>query len=322
MRRSGNPRIVAGQHDVQSTGWSISGVSDPDLRWDGAASGGVYFHGPHAMSSARSVTQMVRHATSADLRGVDDRRSARRWSRATIRPRGTTRTTETPSVAYNPDAPARPPLSTDVQRRERDVPGIRASRATRSARRSRRRQDVHAGTRPSESPHGHGRARAHRARRVSDGRASWRIPRSCSSTGTYHLWLSSFSCAWHELRDGASAYGVGHATSTDGIHWSRLRGTGAIAAAARAPTRTSGGAQPSVIYDAVHCRWELWQTQRRDGRYRRAADRVQQHGRRVARDVEGCRDVVDRLQRASATWSWMASAPGEHLGLLTGAESR
>ena len=57
-----------------------------------------------------------------------------------------------------------------------------------------------------------------------------------------------------------SAYGVGHATSTDGIHWASLRGAGAIAAAGERRSGRAGGAQPSVIYDAVHCRWELWQT--------------------------------------------------------------
>src|SRR6185295_2031548 len=74
--------------------------------------------------------------------------------------------------------------------------------------------------------------------------------------GTYHLWFSSFACGGTSCASVVD-YGIGHATSTDGIHWSGIDAPVRTLLRASADTKT-GGAQPSVIYDDVHCRWEMW----------------------------------------------------------------
>lgn len=103
VRQAGNPRLVAGQHAYSDAMFDI-GLSDPDLRWDGAQ-WVLYFHGPHAAAFGEAATQMVRRAVSADLTAwtIDETpalvasRDAAAWDHTN---------TETPSVAYNPDAPA------------------------------------------------------------------------------------------------------------------------------------------------------------------------------------------------------------------------
>ena len=80
--------------------------ADPDLRWDDATSSGTStFRSPHGTMFDPPGPQMIRHATSPDLENwtIDD-------TPAFVAPTDSaawdTCTTETPSVVYNPGAPA------------------------------------------------------------------------------------------------------------------------------------------------------------------------------------------------------------------------
>jgi len=135
--------------------------------------------------------------------------------------------------------------------------------------------------------------------------------------GTYHLWFSSFACTGTNCAT-ITNYGIGHATSSDGVHWTVREAPVRSLLRASADTKT-GGAQPSVIYDDVHCRWELWMTSDAPG------DTTAQPI--VFNNTAG---VWHAISNDGASWSvnfngtrdqaWMPSAAGEHLGLLTGTE--
>jgi len=312
VRRTGNPRIVAGQH-TYTDGMLDIGVSDPDLRWDGTQ-WVVYFHGPHAPSFGAAGTGMVRRAVSPDLGSwtLDETASLATSSDTAAWDHTNT---ETPSVVFNPDAPADHRYLLLYSGANGMFPGYGfpgyAIGAAFSA-------DGKTFTRvtASESPHGmEGLVFTARDAYQTDGIVA--DPEVVLVNGTYHLWFSSFSC------DGTNcatvrAYGVGHATSTDGVHWSPVEVP--VRSLLRASAdRTTGGAQPSVIYDDVHCRWELWQTSDATG------DTDNQPI--VFNNMAG---VWHATSKDAVTWSinyngprdlvWMASEPGEHLGLLTGAD--
>jgi hypothetical protein len=309
VRRSGNPRIVAGTH-TYTDGMVDIGVSDPDLRWDGTQ-WVVFFHGPHAPAFGAVGTGMIRRAVSADLASwtLDDTPAlaasadTAAWDHTN---------TETPSVVFDPvraryllfysGANGMFPgygfpnyaigLATSTD-------GVNFTRIT-----------------AAESPHGMP-GLVLTAQDVYQTAGILADPEVALVGGVYHLWFSSFSC------DGAScatvrAYGVSHATSSDGVHWTPVEAPVRSLLRASADL-TSGGAQPSVVYDDVHCRWELWQTS--DQSSDTAAQPI------VFNNMAG---VWHATSMDGASWSvnyagtrdlvWMASAPGEHLGLLTGAD--
>lgn len=66
--------------------------------------------------------------------------------------------------------------------------------------------------------------------------------------GTYHLWFSS---------DQPNAHGIAHATSTNGMQWT-VEAAPVQSLLRMTSQPTSGGGQPTVIYDESHCRWEMW----------------------------------------------------------------
>jgi hypothetical protein len=139
--------------------------------------------------------------------------------------------------------------------------------------------------------------------------------------GVYHLWFSSYACAGvMALACNATlAFGVAHATSRDGIHWTPDR-EAPVASLLRVPgNRATGPGQPSVVWDEVHCRWEMWVT----------SDAAGEHDAQpvVFNNMAG---VWHATSADGATWhvdysgardlAWDANAAGEHLGLLTGAD--
>ena len=295
-RRQPNPRIVAGQQ-TYTDGKVDVGISDPDLRWDAAASlWQLYFHGPHAMTFASPITQMIRHATSPDLAAwtIDDSPSlavspdAAAWDHDN---------TETPSVAYNPNAPAGRQylLLYSGATGAFPFPGYAFQNYAIGAAFS---ADGKTFTRlpAAESPHNKD-GLVLTAADVYPGATGGIVadPELLFVNGTYHLWFSSFACGG-TMCASPTDYGIAHATSTDGIHWTT----------AEAPVRSllrasvdlnSGGGQPSVIYDDVHCKFELWMTNDLAGEIARPADRVQQHGRRLARDLERRGQLDGQLRR-------------------------
>jgi hypothetical protein len=134
---------------------------------------------------------------------------------------------------------------------------------------------------------------------------------------TYHLWFSSYACAGTTCAT-VQDYGIGHATSSDGITW--VVEQAPVASLLRASSdRTSGGGQPSVVYDAFHCHWEMWFTSDASG------DTTAQPV--VFNNMAG---VWHADSSDGVTWTtsfthprdvvWDKTQPGEHLGLLTGAD--
>jgi hypothetical protein len=304
-RRPTNPRLVAGQF-AYADGMRDIAVSDPDLRWDGAA-WSMYFHGPHAASFSGPGTGMVRHATSADLQtwSIDETPSLVASSDPDAWDH---QNTETPSVVYDGTRYVLAYSGAHGTFPGWSFPdyaiGIAFS------------DDGHVFTRvpAAESPHGQpglvltGPDVYGQMGIVAD-------PELAFVDGTYHLWFSSFACTGTDCQT-VTAFGVAHATSTDAIHWT----------IAEAPVRsllrdandpTTGGAQPSVVVG--RCGWELWQTSDLPG--------DTQTQPIVFNNMAG---VWHATSDDGATWSidygaardlaWTPSAPGEHLGLLTGAD--
>jgi len=137
--------------------------------------------------------------------------------------------------------------------------------------------------------------------------------------GVYHVFFTSLSC------DGASCAntitsGVGHATSTDAIHWTVAQAPVKSLLRASADA-TSGGRAPSAIYDAVHCRWELWQTN--DVSSDVAGQPVtldNSAGVWHADSMDGAQWSVFYTGRRDVSWNQAAPDDGEHLGLSAGAD--
>ena len=207
-------------------------IADPDLRWDGSQ-WHLYYQSPHGTTFNPPGPMVIRHATSADLATwtFDETPSltvpteAGAWD-ATH--------SETPSVAYNPDAPAdRRYLfiySGARNARRLLVPRLRDRRGV-----LRRRQDVHA-----RAGHRSPKGKAGLVLTGADaypgaGGAIVADPEVQFVGGTYHLWFSSFACEGTSCAT-VKAFGIGHATSTDGIHWT-VDAAPIPCCSARAPTR-------------------------------------------------------------------------------------
>jgi hypothetical protein len=317
-RRMTNPRIVAGTHTYGDAMIDV-GVSDPDLRWDEPTqTWNVYFHGPHAATFSGSITQMVRHATSADLQTwtLDDAPSltanpdVAAWDHLN---------TETPTVVFNPDAPAdrRYLMLYSGAARSFPFPGYTFPEYAIGAAIS---ADGRTFTRLSAAESLQGKdGLVLTGDLVYPGTTGAIVadPELALVGGIYHLWFSSFGCTG-TMCETITAYGVSHATSTDGIHWQVVEAP--VLSLLRASAMlTSGGGQPSVVYDDIHCRWELWQTSDLPGDI--DAQPI------VFNNMAG---VWHATSNDGASWTinflgtrdlaWMSAADGEHLGLLTGAD--
>lgn len=316
-RRTPNPRLVSGTHTYSNHTIDIA-ITDPDLRWDDATSTWqLYYHGPTAVDYASANTPMIRHAESPDLATwtIDDAPSlvapidAGAWDHTT---------TETPSVAYNPDAPAdRRYLllysGANGMASGQSFPSY-AIGAAFSA-------DGKTFTRVSaaESPHALEGQVLTAGDAFSGSSGVVADPDVVYVAGMYHLWFSGFACTGTNCGT-TTAYGVSHATSTDGIHWTVLEAP--VHSLLQTPSMaTTGGGQPSVIYDPIHCRWEMWL--RADTAPELAMQPV------AFNNMAG---VWHATSTDAITWSvnysgtrdleWNSGTPdaGEHLGLLTGAD--
>jgi hypothetical protein len=317
-RRTVNPRIVAG-HQSYTDGMIDVGISDPDLLWDeGAQAWNLYFHGPHAMSFSSPITQMVRHATSPDLAAwsIDDAPSlvasadTTAWDHLN---------TETPTVVMNPDAPAdrRYLLLYSGATRAFPFPGYGFPEYNIGAAFS---ADGKTFTRitAAESPHAkEGLVLTGADAYPGSTGAIVADPELAYVGGVYHLWFSSFACAG-TMCETVTAYGISHATSTDGIHWSVLAAPVRTLLRASADLK-SGGAQPSVIYDAVHCRWEMWMTSDLSGETD-TQPIVFNNMAGVWHAVSGDGVVWNISFFTVRDLVWTKTEDGEHLGLLTGAD--
>jgi hypothetical protein len=313
-RRTPNPRLVSGTHTYSNNTIDIA-ITDPDLRWDDASSmWQLYYHGPNATSYTAANTPMIRHAQSADLATwvIDDTPSlvastdANAWDHVT---------TETPSVAYNPDAGTYLMMYSGANGTQpnQTFPAYAIGAAFSS--------DGKVFTRISaaDSPHGLAGQVLTAGDTFNGTGGVVADPEVVYLAGTYHLWYSSFSCTGTSCAT-TNAYGISHATSTDGIHWTVKEAP--VVSLLKAPIdKTTGGGQPSVIYDAIHCRWEMWL------RSDTSAELMMQPV-----NFNNMAGVWHATSNDAVSWSinyagqrdlvWNATTPddGEHLGLLTGAD--
>jgi hypothetical protein len=312
-RRPTNPRIVAGR--MFTDGKLDTAIADPDLRWDGSA-WHIYYQTPHGTSFTQAGPQIIRHASSTDLAtwSFDETPSltvgdAGAWD-ATH--------TETPTVVFDPDAPADrrylmlySGASTTLAGHSFPAYAIGAAFSA----------DGQTFTRVSaaESPKGKaGLVLTGADAYPGAGGALVADPEVVLLGGTYHLWFSSFACSGASCAT-IDAYGIGHATSTDGVHWTV--DAAPIPSLLRASAdKRSGGAQPTVVYDDVHCKWEMWL----------ASDAPATENDNQPVEFNNMVGVWHATSTNGSTWSinysfardlvWDQSAQGERLGLMTGAD--
>ena len=134
-------------------------------------------------------------------------------------------------------------------------------------------------------------------------------PEVVYARGLYHLWLSSA---------GPQIFGIAHATSMDGMHWT-VEAAPVTSLLRASADKTTGGAKPSAIYDELHCRWEMWLTNDVAG------DSASQPVL-----LDNSSGVWHATSTNATSWSmsytqardvsWDGSASGEHLGMRGGAD--
>ncbi len=315
-RRAGNPRLRAGA--TFTDGKLDLSISDPDVRWDGSQYQ-LYYATAHATSfSATDKVGMIRHATSVDRMtwtvadapafAVDPDPAA--WDHLQA---------ETPTVIYNPAAPAdrRYLMLYSGAAGTFPYPNYTFNNYAIGAAFS---ADGVTFTRlpAAESPHG-------KAGLVLTGKDAYPAstngivsdPDLALVDGVYHVWFSSFACTGTSCET-ITDFGISHATSTDGIHWTVLEAP--IRSLLRTSSNTkTGGQQPSVVYDAEHCRYEMWLTS--DVGTENDVQPIEFNNMMGVYKAESNDGIAWSLDYTRARdLSWVPTEAGEHLGLLTGAD--
>lgn len=318
FRDANNPHLLAGS--AFSDGQIDISISDPDLRFD-ATSGQfqLYYATAHAPTFADPSTQMIRHATSGD---------AKAWSvkdvPALVAAEGSDAwdhvNTETPTVVFDENAApdrryvmmysgANGPFQTGA------FPDYAIGLAFSA--------DGETFTRlpASESPHGQdGLVLTGADVYPIAGGAIVADPELALVDHTYHLWFSSFSCDGGGSACAPTAFGIAHATSTDAVHWVVQEApVKSLLRAAADPT--SGGGQPSVVYDEATCRYEMWLTSDAAGDHDdQPVVFNNSAGFWHATSLDGESWSVSFTGQRDLEWNAAAPAKGEQLGLLTGAD--
>jgi len=318
VSRADNPRLRAGRRF--SDGLLDVTIADPDVHWDaGANVFRAYFMAARGASFAGPLVQSIRRMDSSDgvawtlaetpaLLASSD---AAAWDHAN---------TETPTVVINPDAPPARRYLMMYSGASAALPGrsfpAYAIGAAFSA-------DGVTFTRvsASESPHG-------KAGLVLTGAQIYPVaagalvadPELVYRDGRYQLWFSSFACRSASAQcDTVTAFGIGHATSLDGVTWTAAA-QNPIPGLLRDPILPgTGGQQPSVVWDARRCRYELWLTS--DGAGENDNQPIEFNnmvGVFRATSSDGQAWQVDYTGARDLTWNPLA--PGQPLGLLTGAD--
>jgi hypothetical protein len=131
--------------------------------------------------------------------------------------------------------------------------------------------------------------------------------------GIYHLWFSSFA---HDAKNNFLAFGISHALSEDGIHW--IPSPGNPVPSLR-NVQNAGGQQPSVSWNSVRVRWEMWFTSDTDDEKEGIPSTFNPAlGFWMAASADGITWAVD--YGAARDVYWRPDSPYEEYGLLTGAE--
>lgn len=316
IRRAGNPQITTGA-PLFTDGKVDLHMEDPDVHWDGAQ-WVAYWGANHASAfGADDRVRLIRRATSTDRVNwtVDDEPALVQnaepgaWENMFL---------DAPTVVFNPDAPA--------DRRylmlyagadslfhvpRYPFPAYRIGAAFSA--------DGRTFTRISESESPHGvEGLVLTPQQVFSAKFDGVVadPELVVVDGVYHLFFSSFSCSGASCET-PETRGVAHATSKDGIQWTVEEAP--VRSLLRTSELTSGGEQPSVVYDPVHCNWELWL--RHDGEQDVAGQPV---------DFSNMAGVYRASSTDGVSWSvnyaftrdfsWDPTKPGESLGLRTGAD--
>lgn len=313
VRATDNPQLRAGTRigaDVDVT------IADPDVHWTGTG-WRAYVMAARGASFSAPLTQTIRavdgsaDGTTWTLRDPPVLSAASEptaWDHAN---------TETPSVVVNPAAPpARRYLmlyaGANGTQPGQSFPSYAIGAAFSADGLSFTRVPA------SESPHG-AAGLVLTGGDVYPGAAQSLVadPEVAYRDGVYHVWFSSFACDAGCTT--VEAFGVAHATSTDGVHWTP-DATSPVRSLLRDPAlRTSGGQQPSVVWDDAHCRWELWLTS--DAAGENDAQPIEFNnsmGAWHATSADGAAWTIDYGGARDLTWT--ATEPGEPLGLLTGAD--
>lgn len=316
-RRSGNPELVAGA--AFTDGKLDVAFSDPDLRFDATANRfELFYTAEHATAFGTPGTQVIRRATSPDRMTwtVDDApvlepsTDPTAWDRAT---------TEAVTVVENPAAPAARRFLMLYSGSAGAFP--HASYTGPEARLGAAfSADGVTFTRVSAADSPHGQAGlVLTAAQVFPGAVGAVIddPELVVQDGVYHLFFSGFSCMGTDCAT-VIARGIGHATSTDGLAWTIVQAPIKSLLEASADN-TTGGVAPSAIYDASHCRWELWQHRERGSDV--AGQPVQLDntaGVWHADSLDAQQWSVFFTSPRDLAWNQAQPAAGEGLGLRTG----
>ena len=320
IRRAGNPRVRPGTTFVD--GKLDIHIADPDVHFDSATQRWIaYWAAGHGSTyTDPAMVAVIRRATSADRMTwtIDD---APVFSQSTVAGAWDRVNTETPTVIYNPAAPPsrRYLMLYSGSDGTFPHPGYTFANYQIGAAFS---ADGRAFTRvPAvESPHNKD-GLVLTGKQVyptgSDGIVA--DPEIALVDGIYHLFFSSFSCSGANCAT-TDTFGIAHATSADGITWTIREAP--VRSLLRTSMLTSGGQQPSVIYDPVHCKWEMWL--RSDG----ATDVNNQPvsfnnmaGVYKADSTDGLNWNVNFAFSRDLTWAPTdPNGGGEDLGLLTGAD--
>lgn len=322
-RSASNPRLQPGQ--MFGDGMIDTIIADPDLHWDVPTQRwSLYYMSGHGASFTAPLVQTIRHATSID--GNTFTLSATPAIAASSDPAAWDHgNTETPSVAYSPDAPAdrRYVLMYSGALAGIYLPGA-AQTTPRYGIGVAFSADGVTFTRVSAaaSPHGQpGFALAGSDVYPSAHIALVADPEVVYRNGVYHVWFSSYACAGSAANVCATttAYGIGHAVSRDAIHWTPDAINPVPSLLHDRALPYSGGAQPSVVWDPAHCRYEMWLTSDAAGEvdyqpvlFNNMAGvwrATSTDGVSWSINYGGARDL-----------SWNPAVLGEHWGLLTGAD--
>jgi hypothetical protein len=131
--------------------------------------------------------------------------------------------------------------------------------------------------------------------------------------GVYQLWFSSFG---NDAKLGILAFGISHATSADGIHWTPSPNN---PIPGLRNSRNAGGQQPSVAWNPVLGRWEMWFTSDTEGETALIPSTFNPAlGFWLATSTDAVSWKVD--YRAPRDVYWRPGSPDETYGLLTGAD--
>ncbi len=302
-RREPNPKLIAGTHTFTDAKLDTA-IADPDLVWDGST-WHLYYQSPHGTSFTNAGPKIIRHATSTDLATwtFDDAPaltvSTSGWDSTHV---------ETPTVAYNPNAPADRRFVMMYSGASQPFPHPNYTFA-----------DYAIGI--AFSSDGRTFTRAGTAGKILDAAQVYGSsmdgiladPDLVLVGDTYHLWFSSFGCSGTNCVN-IDTYGIAHATSTDALTWTIVEAP--VRSLLRFPSMLNTGyAQPSAIYDDMHCRWELWM-----------ADHTSDTDQPV--NFNNMTGVLHATSTNGTSWTkdstrdltWDSSKNGEALGLLTGAD--